>query len=142
MADHNQPPASKSVAYGEAAHAVRFADDADQPSEIIATLKARGLRRFDLRTTAFISAAGAEARVVLRCGGRIGLRVWAMPTADAAVLAILLRLQPDLRAADLFADALSAAVIEGEARLDAIHALQRSSLDRAVIRAADAPTVH
>lgn len=119
---------------------------ADLPSDIIAVLKARGLRRFDLRTSAFVSAAGAEARIVLRCGGLIGSRVWTLPTSDAAVLAILLRLQPDLRAADLFADALAAAVIEGEARLDAIHALQRSSLDRAVIRAAVAPapsaTVH
>ncbi|MNS33780.1 hypothetical protein D3C72_658980 [compost metagenome] len=119
---------------------------ADLPSEIIAALKARGLRRFDLRTSAFVSAAGAEARVVLRCGGLIGHRVWTLPTPDAALLAILLRLEPGLRAADLFADAVSAAVIESEARLDAIHALQRSSLDRAAIRAADAPapsaTVH
>lgn len=119
---------------------------ADQPSDIIAVLKARGLRSFDVRTTAFVSAAGAEARVVLRTGGLIGPRVWTLAPLEAAVLAILLRLEPDLRAADLFAAALSAAVIEGEARLSAIHALQRSSLDRAVIRASGVPhasqTVH
>lgn len=118
----------------------------DLPAEIIAALKARGLRRFDLRTTAFVSAAGAEARVVLRCGGLIGPRVWSLHPADAGVLAILLRLESDLRAADLFADALSAAVIEGERRLSAIHALQRSSLQRAEIRASGVPhasqTVH
>jgi len=138
MAEHSQPPPSKSVVYADAAHGVRD----DLPAEIIAALKARGLRRFDLRTMAFVSAAGVEARVILRCGGLIGVRVWAIPTADAAVLAILVRLQPDLRAADLFADALSAAVIEGEARLSAIHSLQHSSLQRAALRAADAPTVH
>lgn len=118
----------------------------DLPAEIIAVLKARGLRRFDLRPTAFVSAAGAEARVVLRCGGLIATRVWSLHTAEAAVLAILLRLEPGLRAGDLFADALSAAVIEGEARLSAIHALQQSSLQRAVIRASGVPhasqTVH
>lgn len=81
--------------------------------------------RSDRRCVGAREVVDGVAVIQIGVAGMDGVEVVAQPVdqvagtarapLDAAVLAILLRLEPDLRAADLFAAALSAAVIEGEA---------------------------
>lgn len=93
-------------------------DAGDQAAdEIITALVAGGMRDFHLDTAAVITGAIIEGRVRVRMDGRI----WSVPTLETALLALRIRLEPGLRAADLFADAFALASIEAEAKVAAVH---------------------
>lgn len=114
---------------GDAAHAVRklfrpfvapdLASDVwDQAAyEIIAALIAGGMRDFDIGTAAVITGRSVEGRVLVRMDGRN----WSLPTLETALLALRIRLEPNLRGADLFADAFALASQEAEAKVAAVH---------------------
>ncbi len=90
----------------------------DDLLDIIAQLHSAPIRSFDLSTAAVISGPFIEGRVCIRMDGRS----WSLPTVSCSVLALLVRLERDLRACDLFADAFNAAVAQAEAKVDAVHA--------------------
>ncbi len=90
----------------------------DDLLDIIAQLHTAPIRSFDLSTAAVISGPFVEGRVCIRMDGRS----WSLPTVSCSVLALLVRLERDLRACDLFADAFNAAVAQAEAKVDAVHA--------------------
>lgn len=90
----------------------------DDLLDIIAQLHSAPIRSFDLSTAAVISGPFVEGRVCIRMDGRS----WSLPTISCSVLALLVRLERDLRACDLFADAFNAAVAQAEAKVDAVHA--------------------
>lgn len=114
------------------AHAVRVANAAqdafpgavpvvsidDELLDIIALLHTAPIRSFDLSTAAVITGPFIEGRVCIRMDGRS----WSLPTVSCSVLALLVRLERSLRACDLFADAFSAAVVQAEAKVDAVNA--------------------
>ncbi len=97
----------------------READEAtDVHTEIIAALTHGPIRAFDLGSTVMVTAAGVEGRVWLRADGR----TWSLALVDAAVLALLLRLEAGLRCGPLVADACGLAIRQASAKVDAIHA--------------------
>jgi len=112
------------------AHAVRAATAHDFPGavpvvsiddellDIIALLHTAPIRSFDLSTAAVITGPFIEGRVCIRMDGRS----WSLPTVSCSVLALLVRLERSLRACDLFADAFNAAVVQAEAKVDAVNA--------------------
>ena len=109
---------------GHAAHAVRTppqpcASDAwDQAADdIIAALLTGGMRDFDIDTAAVITGRVVEGRVLVRMDGRN----WSLPALETAVLALRVRIQADLRGADLFADAFALASQTAEAKVAAVH---------------------
>lgn len=110
---------------GDAAHAVRkpFAfptplDAWDQSAdEIISALVAGGMHDFDIGTAAVITGRTVEGRVLVRMDGRN----WSLPTMETALLALRVRLEPNLRGADLFADAFALASQDAEAKVAAVH---------------------
>lgn len=110
---------------GPAAHAVRMPfifpavlDAWDQAADdIIAALVAGGMSDFDIGTAAVITGRSVEGRVLVRMDGRN----WSLPTLETALLALRVRLEPNLRGADLFADAFSLASQEAETKVAAVH---------------------
>lgn len=114
------------------AHAVRAANETrdalpgavpvisidDDLLDIIALLHTAPIRSFDLSTAAVITGPFIEGRVCIRMDGRS----WSLPTVSCSVLALLVRLERSLRACDLFADAFNAAVVQAEAKVDAVNA--------------------
>lgn len=110
---------------GPAAHAVRMPfifpaalDAWDQAADdIIAALVAGGMHDFDIGTAAVITGQSVEGRVLIRMDGRN----WSLPTLETALLALRVRLEPNLRGADLFADAFSLASQEAETKVAAVH---------------------
>ncbi len=120
------------------AHAVRPAD----PADALAVIATPGLRSFTIRTAAFVTAAGVQACILIRMENAAGAMSWRFAPIDAAVLAITVQLSSDLPTRDLIASALRRSVHDAETRVAEVHALQRTSLQRAALRAADAPTVH
>jgi len=114
------------------AHAVRTASEThdalpgavpvisidDDLLDIIARLHTAPIRSFDLSTAAVITGPFIEGRVCIRMDGRS----WSLPTVSCSVLALLVRLERSLRACDLFADAFNAAVVQAEAKVDAVNA--------------------
>ena len=107
------------------AHAVRspvFVPDAqsaydDAGDEILAALLTGAARTFDIDSTVVISGAEIRPMVFVRMNGR----AWTLPSFEAAMLALRIRLSPDLRAADLFADAFCLASIQAENKLAQLH---------------------
>lgn len=81
--------------------------------EIIAALRDAPLSGFGLNWLVIEEAGAFEPRVVIRVAGRR----WSLSTLEAALLSLSLRLSPAFRARDLFADALSTASREAEARI-------------------------
>ncbi|WP_303713756.1 hypothetical protein [Brevundimonas naejangsanensis] len=90
----------------------------DELLDIIALLHTAPIRSFDLSTAAVITGPFIEGRVCIRMDGRS----WSLPTVSCSVLALLVRLERSLRACDLFADAFNAAVVQAEAKVDAVNA--------------------
>jgi hypothetical protein len=86
--------------------------------DIIALLHTAPIRSFDLSTAAVVTGPFIEGRVCIRMDGRS----WSLPTVSCSVLALLVRLERSLRACDLFADAFNAAVVQAEAKVDAVNA--------------------
>ncbi len=113
-------PSTLAAAFAPAAFpgAVPVVSIDDDLLEIIAQLHSAPIRSFDLSTAAVISGPFIEGRVCIRMDGRS----WSLPTVSCSVLALLVRLERDLRACDLFADAFNAAVAQAEAKVDAVHA--------------------
>lgn len=93
----------------------------DVAGEIVLALRDGPMQSFHLATAAVVGGAGVEGRVVLRMRGE----TWSLAPIEAALVAILLRLEPLLRGADLFADAFCLASREAEAKVDAVHAWSR-----------------
>jgi hypothetical protein len=117
----SQSPTSVSDAHGVRARSVvvsALLDDYDfAGDQIIRGLHGGPARSFDLDTTVVVTGSAIEPRVVVRMDGSI----WILPTLEAALLALRIRLEPGLRAADLFADAFALASRQAEARLAALH---------------------
>lgn len=90
----------------------------DDLLDIIALLHTAPIRSFDLSTAAVITGPFIEGRVCIRMDGRS----WSLPTVSCSVLALLVRLERSLRACNLFADAFNAAVVQAEAKVDAVNA--------------------
>ncbi len=113
-------PSTLAAAFAPAAFpgAVPVVSIDDDLLEIIAQLHSAPIRSFDLSTAAVISGPFIEGRVCIRMDGRS----WSLPTVSCSVLALLVRLERDLRACDLFADAFNAAVAQAEAKVDAVNA--------------------
>ncbi|WP_368933525.1 hypothetical protein [Brevundimonas naejangsanensis] len=113
-------PSTLAAAFAPAAFpgAVPVVSIDDDLLDIIAQLHSAPIRSFDLSTAAVISGPFVEGRVCIRMDGRS----WSLPTVSCSVLALLVRLERDLRACDLFADAFNAAVAQAEAKVDAVHA--------------------
>ncbi len=113
-------PSTLAAAFAPAAFpgAVPVVSIDDDLLDIIAQLHSAPIRSFDLSTAAVISGPFIEGRVCIRMDGRS----WSLPTVSCSVLALLVRLERDLRACDLFADAFNAAVAQAEAKVDAVHA--------------------
>lgn len=87
------------------------------PDEIIFALKRRDLRVFDLRTAAVIGAAGTEGRVRVRIDdGR-----WALSPFEASIVALMIRLDPAIAHADLYADAFCLAATQAENKVEAVY---------------------
>lgn len=87
------------------------------PDEITHALKRRDLRVFDLRTAAVIGAAGTEGRVRVRIDdGR-----WALSPFEASIVALMIRLDPGLPHADLYADAFCLAATQAENKVEAVY---------------------
>jgi hypothetical protein len=87
------------------------------PDEIIHALKLRALRVFDLRTAAVIGAAGTEGRVRVRIDdGR-----WALSPFEASIVALMIRLDPAIAHADLYADAFCLAATQAENKVEAVY---------------------
>lgn len=97
-------------------------DGVDVAGEIALALRDGPMRTFHLATAAVVGRTGIEGRVVLRMNGS----TWSLAPIEASLVAILLRLEPQLRGADLFADAFCLASREAEAKVDAVHAWSRS----------------
>lgn len=85
--------------------------------QIIQALLTGPARSFDIDATVVISGAVMTPTVIVRMDGRS----WTLPSLEAALLALRIRLEPGLRAADLFADAFGLASRRAEARLTALH---------------------
>lgn len=97
------------------------------PDEIIAALKARGLHRFDLRTAAVIGAAGVEGRIRVRIDdGR-----WSLCPLEASIVALMVRLDPDLSHADLYADAFCLGARQADNAVEAVHLQARMAAEAA-----------
>lgn len=97
--------------------------------EITHALKRRGLRVFDLRTAAVIGQAGTEGRIRVRIDdGR-----WSLSPLEASIVALMIRLDPALPHADLYADAFCLAATQAENKVEAIYIAAR--LDDAGVRA-------
>jgi len=113
-------PSTLAAAFAPAAFpgAVPVVSIDDDLLDIIAQLHSAPIRSFDLSTAAVISGPFIEGRVCIRMDGRS----WSLPTVSCSVLALLVRLERDLRACDLFADAFNAAMAQAEAKVDAVHA--------------------
>jgi hypothetical protein len=87
------------------------------PDEIIDALKARDLRVFDLRTAAVIGAGGTEGRIRVRIDdGR-----WSLSPLEASIVALMIRLAPDLSHADLYADAFCLSAVQAENKVEAVY---------------------
>ena len=107
------------------AHGVRLASSPDLgPSdcdraadEILLALRTGPARTFDLTSAVVIVGAVMTPTVVVRMDGRS----WTLPSLEAALLALRTRLEPGLRAADLFADAFCLASVQAEGKLAALH---------------------
>lgn len=98
-----------------------FGDDLPAAGEIIACMTQGQVRTFALVTAAVVEAGRIEGRVVVRMNGQS----WPLSTCDAALIAILVRLERQVRWADLFADALQAASKQAELKVEALHAWSR-----------------
>lgn len=107
-----------------AARQVAPLDVSDRPvaAEIADLLRHGRAATFALDAAVVIEGRGIAGRVILRMNDRDGAaHVFSLRTIEAAVAAILLRLEPDLPVADLVADALQRAIADAERRLDAVH---------------------
>jgi hypothetical protein len=117
----------------DAAHAVRSyrpapATAGDAPNEIWTVLRTCGLRDLGLRAAAFTTAAGAEARILVRLDTDQGVRKWSLAPLDASVLAIILRADDRLRAGERIAAALCRGVQDAEDRLADLHRRQHAAV--------------
>lgn len=119
-------PASVSDAHGGRTRPIfvpAVIDDYDRAGDdIIHGLLNGPLRSFDLAATVLISGAVIEPRVVVRMDGR----TISLPSLEAALLALRIRLEPGpcggrMRGADLFADAFALASRQAEAKLARLH---------------------
>lgn len=84
--------------------------------QVIRALRERPMRGFALDSLVQIDDRGPRGVVVLRIDGSS----WTLDTVEAACLAIAVRLAPDLRSADLFADAFALASREAEQKLEGL----------------------
>lgn len=110
----------RAAAFGAAAPDLTTLWDArldDLIFQIREALTRRPIRDFALGHAVMIEDGRPMGVIRLRMDGR----VWRLSTIDAALLAIHLRLTPDLRGRDLFADALSLASREAEQRIDTLN---------------------
>ncbi|MCA0366781.1 MAG: hypothetical protein LCH57_01795 [Proteobacteria bacterium] len=89
--------------------------------DIVAALVGGAMRDFDLACAVVVADGDVQGRVVVRMDGR----AWTLPSLEAAVLALRIRLEPGLRGADLFADAFALASRSAEAKVDAVHRWSR-----------------
>ncbi|WP_201463686.1 hypothetical protein [Brevundimonas aurantiaca] len=85
--------------------------------QIIQALHQGPARSFDIDGTVVITGSVMQPIVVVRMDGQS----WSLPTLEAALLALRIRLEPNLRAADLFADVFTLAGRKAEDRLTALH---------------------
>lgn len=85
-------------------------------TRIIAALSQRPIADFALNSAVVIEGEAARGVVRLRMNGQ----AWRLETIEAAMVAIHLRLTPDLRGRDLFADALALASREAEQKVDGL----------------------
>ena len=85
--------------------------------EILQALLTGAARTFDIDSSVVISGADIRPMVIVRMDGR----AWTLPSFEAALLALRIRLSPDLRAADLFADAFCLASVQAENKLAGLH---------------------
>ena len=105
------------------------------PDKITGALKRRGLRVFDLRTAAVIARLGDvgsggpvradEHRPASVTEGRVRVRIddgrWALSPFEASIVTLMIRLDPDLRHANLYADAFCLAAVQAENKVAAVH---------------------
>lgn len=89
----------------------------DAGDEILQALLTGAARTFDIDSTVVISGAEIQPMVIVRMDGR----AWTLPSFEAAMLALRIRLSPNLRAADLFADAFCLASVQAENKLAQLH---------------------
>lgn len=85
--------------------------------EILQALLTGAARTFDIDSTVVISGTEIRPMVIVRMDGR----AWTLPSFEAALLALRMRLLPGLRAADLFADAFCLASVQAEEKLADLH---------------------
>lgn len=104
--------------FATAADLTGLSDDAldGMVYQITRALMHRPCRDFALNSAVEIEGGLARGVVRLRMHGR----AWRMETIEAAMVAIHLRLTPDLRGRDLFADGLCAASREAEQKVDSL----------------------
>lgn len=111
------------------AHAVRAPEpfwaavpsdrDADAALDrLLTALRRDALEVFDIVSTAVVSGDRIEARVVVHLNGVN----YPLGAADASVASILMRLEPDIAAAERIADGLRLGARLACARVDALHA--------------------
>jgi hypothetical protein len=97
-------------------------DAADRMAmDILSALKTGPLRGFDIRTAAVVEGAAVEAQIIVKYDGQVRH----LTPLDSAALACVVRLEPGLRGASVFADAFRMAAIEASAKVDAVHAWSR-----------------
>lgn len=94
-----------------------LSDCDDAGDEILLALRTGAARTFDLTSAVVIVGGVMTPTVVIRMDGRS----WTLPSLEAALLALRTRLEPGLRAADLFADAFRLASVQAEGKLAALH---------------------
>lgn len=118
MLEPSTLPATDSVVAPWAAGPDEHGDPRDGiPEEIIHALKRRGLRVFDLRAAAVIGQAGTEGRIRVRIDdGR-----WSLSPFESSIVALMIRLDPDVIHADLYADAFCLAAIQAENKVEAVY---------------------
>ena len=85
-------------------------------AEIMTALSHRPVRDFALNAMAEVEGDAIRGVVRLRMNGR----AWRLDTIEATLLAIHVRLAPDMPGRDLFADGLSMASREAEQKVDAL----------------------
>lgn len=121
MTDSHWPASARPFHIHANDFTVRPLDEVDHASAIIAALRDRPMRDFQLGTAAMVTDAGVEGRIVVRIDGRR----WSLATIEASLVALLIRLEPALRGHDLFADAFCLAATEAENKVEAVHAWSR-----------------
>ncbi len=114
------PPAPPTVFLD--AHGVRDFSDADTSaydaaSDDIVRALMGGIRTIDLAGVATIEGRFIDGRVRLRMDGR----GWSLPLFETSLLALRIRLIPEIVAAEKIADALQRAIVIAERKVAAIH---------------------